>query len=71
MDSYWVASRTTDLKSSECSFDIMNISNGSITSTELYTSSGKCQDGIYKMRPIVTLTIDQLENIQGNNWRVK
>lgn len=70
-DSYWVASRTTDLKSSECSFDIMNISNGSITSTELYTSSGKCQDGIYKMRPIVTLTIDQLENIQGNNWRVK
>lgn len=70
-DSYWLASRSIDLLGSSCAFNIGNIGMGKLGASTLYTSSGDKYAVSLKLRPIISVPIDNLENLTANSWRVK
>lgn len=70
-DSYWVATRTVNLKTDECDFNVENIGMGKLGTSTLYTSSGNKYAVSLRLRPIVSMSIDNIENLTANSWRVK
>ena len=70
-DSYWIATRSIDLKNNECNFNIENIGMGKLGVSTLYTSSGNKYAVSLKLRPIVSMPLDNLENLTAKSWRIK